>query len=652
MIATFMPKPFADRTGSGLHLHLSLTSGGTPVFPDADDDDAGSGLSPTAYAFIAGILEHACALQAVIAPTVNSYKRTGATTTASGASWAPRHADLRRQRPHPLHPRARRPARRAARRRRLGQPVPGRSPRRSAPGIDGIKRSLDPGAVGRRRDRRGRCRRPCCTRSTSSRPTRWSPASSTPPATGVAGYFAELKREEFFACHSAVCAWEIDQLPDRLLTRPTTSKGAMHMCGIVGLHLRNPELYPRLGRAAHRDAVRDVRPRQRLGGRRRLRRPDAGPRRAAACVSLLDVARRPQTERRRGGQRRSAPTVDRSTVGDTLPAAADVDSEALLAAVAAAYPTRPGRRLRRRPGRAQGRRAPARRSTDAGACAGASGWQGVGHTRMATESAVTPAGCHPYAVGPEQCLVHNGSFANHATIRRELRAAGVDFDSENDTEVGARFVAKQLADGPRRRDGAEGAAARRSTASTRCWCPTGTRSPWSATPSPASPPSSPRPPTGSRWPANTARCAGLPGVENAPHLGARAGGGLRMDTVTRHFDLRDDVRAARGQRGAARARTSSGEFVIRHPDGAHNVAVGVERAGDGHRRRPRRLLRRRDEPAGRGHHQRQRGHRRRREHDERHGVGQGQRLAVGGRHRPRRTAGRSRATPLRGAASR
>ncbi len=43
--------------------------------------------------------------------------------------------------------------------------------------------------------------------------------------------------------------------------------------------------------------------------------------------------------------------------------------------------------------------------------------------------------------------MHNGSFANHATIRRELRRAGVEFDSENDTEVGARFVAKALADG-------------------------------------------------------------------------------------------------------------------------------------------------------------------------------------------------------------
>lgn len=75
------------------------------------------------------------------------------------------------------------------------------------------------------------------------------------------------------------------------------------------------------------------------------------------------------------------------------------------------------------------------------------GYQGVGHTRMATESAVTPEGAHPFSVGPGQCLVHNGSFANHATIRRELRSQGVEFDSENDSEVGARFVAHHLARG-------------------------------------------------------------------------------------------------------------------------------------------------------------------------------------------------------------
>ncbi|MBM4723489.1 glutamine amidotransferase [Rhodococcus hoagii] len=77
----------------------------------------------------------------------------------------------------------------------------------------------------------------------------------------------------------------------------------------------------------------------------------------------------------------------------------------------------------------------------------ASGRQGVAHTRMATESAVTAAGSHPFAVGPDQCLVHNGSFSNHLSVKRELEAEGVAFDSENDTEVGARFVAKQLAEG-------------------------------------------------------------------------------------------------------------------------------------------------------------------------------------------------------------
>jgi methylamine---glutamate N-methyltransferase subunit A len=77
----------------------------------------------------------------------------------------------------------------------------------------------------------------------------------------------------------------------------------------------------------------------------------------------------------------------------------------------------------------------------------AQGWQGVAHTRMATESAVTAKGSHPFSVGPDQCMVHNGSFSNHVTIKHQLEREGVAFDSDNDTEVGARFIAKQLADG-------------------------------------------------------------------------------------------------------------------------------------------------------------------------------------------------------------
>ncbi|WP_243729133.1 glutamine amidotransferase [Nesterenkonia sphaerica] len=77
----------------------------------------------------------------------------------------------------------------------------------------------------------------------------------------------------------------------------------------------------------------------------------------------------------------------------------------------------------------------------------ARGWQGIAHTRMATESAINAEGCHPFSVGVGVSLVHNGSFSNYASIRRELEAEGITFDSHNDTEVGARFVASRLAKG-------------------------------------------------------------------------------------------------------------------------------------------------------------------------------------------------------------
>ncbi|MFE4545008.1 glutamine amidotransferase [Arthrobacter sp. NPDC056727] len=76
-----------------------------------------------------------------------------------------------------------------------------------------------------------------------------------------------------------------------------------------------------------------------------------------------------------------------------------------------------------------------------------SGSQGLSHTRMATESAVTAGGSHPFSVADDLCLVHNGSFSNHATIRRDLLREGVEFDSDNDTEVGARYIASRLKQG-------------------------------------------------------------------------------------------------------------------------------------------------------------------------------------------------------------
>lgn len=75
------------------------------------------------------------------------------------------------------------------------------------------------------------------------------------------------------------------------------------------------------------------------------------------------------------------------------------------------------------------------------------GYQALGHTRMATESAVTTDHSHPFAPAPDLCLVHNGSFSNYASIRRKLQRQGETFDTDNDSEVAARFLARQLREG-------------------------------------------------------------------------------------------------------------------------------------------------------------------------------------------------------------
>ena len=89
MIATFMPKPFSNRTGSGAHFHVSLGSKSQKNAFHDPSDKSGMGLSPLAYQFLAGVLAHARALAAVAAPTVNSYKRLVVGRSLSGATWAP-----------------------------------------------------------------------------------------------------------------------------------------------------------------------------------------------------------------------------------------------------------------------------------------------------------------------------------------------------------------------------------------------------------------------------------------------------------------------------------------------------------------------------------------------------------------------------------
>ncbi len=216
------------------------------------------------------------------------------------------------------------------------------------------------------------------------------------------------------------------------------------MCGIVGLHLRTPELYPRLGELLTGMLTAMEARGADSAGIAVYGDPHWSPA-GQSTISLIEVDAPPDQIVDELSARVGAPVS--VTVRDvTYLVSADTTADELLAAAKAAYPHVLIGGFGTDVAVLKGVGTPTSLAASWG-LTGAQGWQGVGHTRMATESAVTPSGAHPYAVGPDQCLVHNGSFANHATIRRDLRAAGIEFDSENDTEVGARFVAHELAAG-------------------------------------------------------------------------------------------------------------------------------------------------------------------------------------------------------------
>jgi glutamine synthetase len=89
MVCSFMPKPFSNSAGNGMHFHLSIADENNSNLFNDDSDVNGMGLSKMAYHFIGGLLHHAKALCAFSAPTVNSYKRLVVSGSASGATWAP-----------------------------------------------------------------------------------------------------------------------------------------------------------------------------------------------------------------------------------------------------------------------------------------------------------------------------------------------------------------------------------------------------------------------------------------------------------------------------------------------------------------------------------------------------------------------------------
>ena len=84
------------------------------------------------------------------------------------------------------------------------------------------------------------------------------------------------------------------------------------------------------------------------------------------------------------------------------------------------------------------------------------GTHGLGHTRMATESRVTTEGSHPFSTGHDLCLVHNGSLSNHNRLRMQLRREGIEFQTENDTEVAAGYLTWRLREGATLEEALEG----------------------------------------------------------------------------------------------------------------------------------------------------------------------------------------------------
>lgn len=143
LVCSFMPKPFANRPGNGMHMHLSIGDGKRNLFQDKDDP-RGLELSTLAYHFLGGLLAHAPALTALCAPTVNSYKRLVVGRSLTGATWAPAYISYGDNNRSSM---VRIPKGRLELRLPDGSANPYLATAAViAAGLDGIERQLDPGA--------------------------------------------------------------------------------------------------------------------------------------------------------------------------------------------------------------------------------------------------------------------------------------------------------------------------------------------------------------------------------------------------------------------------------------------------------------------------------------------------------------------------
>jgi len=223
LAATFMPKPFANLTGSGLHLHSSLwdTANGAELFVDPADS-RGLGMSRLGYQYIAGLIAHAPALAGVTCPTVNSYKRIGVGAPQSGATWAPAYATYGgNNRTQMLRvPDGSRVENRAV----DGSANPYLAmAAQLAAGLDGIDRDLDPGEPNQDNlyllseeevARRGIKTMPPTLLHAMDELVGddvLRDALGKTPDGDYVDYYAKVKRAEFHDWHSVVSDWEVER---------------------------------------------------------------------------------------------------------------------------------------------------------------------------------------------------------------------------------------------------------------------------------------------------------------------------------------------------------------------------------------------------------------------------------------------------------
>jgi len=216
------------------------------------------------------------------------------------------------------------------------------------------------------------------------------------------------------------------------------------MCGIVGLHLKNPGLAPRLGGLLTEmlEAMTTRGPDSAGIAVYAERGPEQELRYSLRSDEGIDwdlLAKRIATET--GSDVRAEPLGSDSAVFGSP--AAEVSFLAAIRRIAPQVSV---------PGYGRSMVVVKDVGAPAAICArygipGWGGYQGIGHTRMATESAVTTAHSHPFAPAADLALVHNGSFSNYATIRRRLAREGVRCDTDNDSEVAARLIAARMAEG-------------------------------------------------------------------------------------------------------------------------------------------------------------------------------------------------------------